>query len=123
MHQSYSDSSTPARESKPENRHVMHKNLDLAKMGNSHISPLIPKEMNYQMLDLQNSCLDTKRPNSYSKQKKFISRNTTLKVSRTSKEETMVNIIERKIIQKLKETERAKFSSNLLEQRFGLIED
>lgn len=74
-------------------------------------------------IDIQNNNLDTKRPSSYNKQKKIISRNTTLKVSRTSKDETMVNIIERKIMQRLKETERAKFDENVLEQRFQIIQE
>jgi hypothetical protein len=67
--------------------------------------------------------MDTKRPNSYSKPKGFISRNSTLKVSRTTKDEAMVNMVEKRLVQRLKETERTKFSNNILEQRFSIIEE
>lgn len=71
----------------------------------------------------QNNSMDTKRPNSYSRPKAFISRNSTLKVSRTTKDEAMVNMVEKRLIQRLKETERSKFSSNILEQRYSIIEE
>lgn len=98
-----SDSSTPVRGSKGEFK--------------------LNKERMSTIIDIHNNSMDTKRPSSYSKQKKFISRNTQLKESRTSKDESMVTVIERKIMERLKVTERSKFDQTVLEQRFSIIED
>ena len=57
------------------------------------------------------------------KSPKFISRNSTLKISKTTKVDTLVNSVEKKLVQRLKETERSMFDENILEQRFSIIEE
>jgi hypothetical protein len=73
-------------------------------------------------INIDSQTIDTKRPSIYSKQKKFKTRNDQLKVSKTTKEETVVNSIERMIVQKLKRTQRA-FGTNVVEERLKLIEE
>jgi predicted ArsR family transcriptional regulator len=99
----YSDVSTPARDATM-NTSVKHK---------------FSKESLGSGLDSQDN---TKRPSSYSKYK-LKAKKAQLKVSRTSKQEAMVNVIERRIIQELKKTERVSEGSEHLHNRIKVIEE
>jgi len=104
----YSDASTPVRDP----------------CGESSLCQKISKGRRIRPeLDLNSHAIETKRSRSYSKQKKIISRNPKIKVSKTSKEDTLINMMEKKLLKILRDSSNKDFTPKDIQERLFLIEE